>query len=262
MPPKVKIYRKGKGLLVMVVVQTMGKRTVREEKGEVAHRHGTAHDILNLMRAFENVDKDIMEMMDPTGEEIESFSGDVQLRLNEISYDWFVYACSAHGNEGVIYGSDGEAVEIEDHIFSPFSNVQCPTMGPKPKIFIINACRGDGTNALIPDVVPGFAKDDTGPQIKVLSRKKVKLVPKHKMSDRYVIYSAPPGMFSERDQKAGSPLLVTLKECMADYDGETHFKDITQDVATNMMDNYQLQIQIDDMLSRRFYLPLAKESSK
>lgn len=48
----------------------------------------------------------------------------------------------SHGSEHGIYGTDGMEVHLEDEIISCFDNRNCKTMIGKPKVFVIQACRG------------------------------------------------------------------------------------------------------------------------
>ena len=47
----------------------------------------------------------------------------------------------SHGEEGYIFGADGKKFEL-DAIFELFDNTSCRSLLGKPKIFIIQACRG------------------------------------------------------------------------------------------------------------------------
>ena len=118
---KSRTYSTGKGLLARVIVQSIGERTVHERRGEVRFRHGTGHDIDNTTTAFQNVNKETITRFDPTAEEIQTFSGDIKEELNKHPYDWLVYACSAHGYAGLVYGRDGGEVYIEKDIFTVFN---------------------------------------------------------------------------------------------------------------------------------------------
>ncbi|CAG05414.1 unnamed protein product [Tetraodon nigroviridis] len=53
--------------------------------------------------------------------------------------DCFLAVLSSHGEEGCVYGWDGEPVQLS-HIFAYFDN-KC--MEKKTKVFLIQACRGD-----------------------------------------------------------------------------------------------------------------------
>lgn len=53
----------------------------------------------------------------------------------------FVFILS-HGSEHGIYGTDGLEVYLESEIISCFDNRNCKAMLGKPKVFVIQACRG------------------------------------------------------------------------------------------------------------------------
>ncbi len=60
--------------------------------------------------------------------------------------DFSKYACLvvcilSHGDEGTVYGTEGNQVLIED-AKKQFNNFKCPTLSGKPKIWIIQACQG------------------------------------------------------------------------------------------------------------------------
>ena len=47
----------------------------------------------------------------------------------------------SHGEEGYLFGTDGMKTNLDD-IFVLFDNKSCKSLINKPKIFIIQACRG------------------------------------------------------------------------------------------------------------------------
>ena len=68
----------------------------------------------------------------------------------------------SHGEEGFIKMKDGEKVSLED-IFEMFNNKNCPALQEKPKIFIIQACRGGKWRCLCIILFPGNSHvDDCG----------------------------------------------------------------------------------------------------
>lgn len=48
----------------------------------------------------------------------------------------------SHGNETGIYGTDGLEIDTERDVISRFDNRNCKVMIGKPKVFVIQACRG------------------------------------------------------------------------------------------------------------------------
>ena len=57
-------------------------------------------------------------------------------------YDCFVCCLLSHGKNDGIFGTDGELVKIQD-ITALFRGTECPSLAGKPKLFFIQACRGN-----------------------------------------------------------------------------------------------------------------------
>ena len=53
----------------------------------------------------------------------------------------FVVIILSHGRDGVVVSSDDQEIRIAD-IEKKFHNSKCPSLEGKPRIFIIDACRG------------------------------------------------------------------------------------------------------------------------
>ena len=47
----------------------------------------------------------------------------------------------SHGEEGKVYGCDGELVSVND-ICMAMDDMRCPQMRGKPKLIVIQACQG------------------------------------------------------------------------------------------------------------------------
>lgn len=69
---------------------------------------------------------------------IESFSR----RPEHRTVDSCVVCLLSHGVEGAVYGTDGQLLQL-DWVFGSFDNAHCPLLQNKPKMFFIQACRGE-----------------------------------------------------------------------------------------------------------------------
>ncbi|XP_068700285.1 uncharacterized protein [Montipora foliosa] len=63
-------------------------------------------------------------------------------KLSHDNYDAFVCIIMAHGGSGdSIEGVDGRTIGLKQ-LMSEFTSVRCPSLAGKPKVFIVQACRG------------------------------------------------------------------------------------------------------------------------
>lgn len=97
--------------------------------------------------------------------------------------DCMLIAVMSHGVEGSFYGRDGQPINIEQ-MLTLFNNQNCPQLQNKPKIFLIQACRGRDPDMGI-DEMDG---DDDYTQIKSL----------HQIHTRYTINDSPNSGFQQQ----------------------------------------------------------------
>ena len=81
-----------------------------------------------------------------TADEISDFTDIVKAAVSEYDFDGLIYCISSHGDTGRrIYASDGEEYCLT-FVLDMFTNKKCPQLRNKPKIYIIDACRGGSKN--------------------------------------------------------------------------------------------------------------------
>ena len=62
--------------------------------------------------------------------------------MDHSNYDCLIVTILTHGDYGdVLYGTTGQGIVIQE-VIETFSGTRCPTLIGKPKLFIIQACRG------------------------------------------------------------------------------------------------------------------------
>jgi len=121
---------------------------------------------------------------------------------------WSSYASMAlcilsHGGDGVIYGTDWERVRMNDLKYS-FNHKQCPELSGKPKLFVVQACRGEKYMSYDELEKKGKLKIQ---YFKIRLPKKVAmtLAP---IRDTLDVYSSLPGLVSLRNVQTGKLLAV------------------------------------------------------
>nr|XP_022917837.1 caspase-like [Onthophagus taurus] len=121
--------------------------------------------------------------------------------------DCVLVAVMSHGEKGKLYARD-TSYRIET-LWTPFTN--CPTLIGKPKIFFIQACRGD--------------KLDSGHKIFVDSPQ-LATIPT--IADILVMYSTFEGYYSFRSSSKGSWFIQRLCDELESRYGDNNDKDILQ----------------------------------
>lgn len=130
--------------------------------------------------------------------------------------DCLVIIVMSHGKEGTIYGSDGEEVHLERDVYEPFNNEKCPALQGKPKLFFVQACRGDQWDSGTEDVreTPDTSKAaDVQPHM--ASKRTSKRMPG--VSDMYIAYATIPGYVALKNKQIGSWFLSAVSDVFSEH---------------------------------------------
>ncbi|KAK2162969.1 hypothetical protein LSH36_88g00021 [Paralvinella palmiformis] len=106
----------------------------------MGNRNGTDEDAANLYQRFKELGFDVKSYNNLKKIQMLKVMTDAS-RWDHSECDCFGCAMLSHGDEGVVYGTDGQIAL--DRLIQPFKGPQSYTLRGKPKIFIIQACRGD-----------------------------------------------------------------------------------------------------------------------
>jgi len=138
---------------------------------------------------------------------------DMSVNMREIAgedhsdADCFVCVILSHGEEGVVYGTNG-TIKL-DKIYTMFKGDDCPTLVGKPKIFFIQACRGRRYDW---GVDRPSADEDSTDAAAVSEAKKIPVE-----ADFLMAYSVSPGYFSWRNNVDGSWFVQALVRVFKEY---------------------------------------------
>lgn len=116
----------------------------------------------------------------------------------------FVCILMSHGEEGYIFGTDGK-VSIEELVL-PFKGNGCPGLVGKPKIFFIQACKGDKRDE-------GDEVADAGGELEMELEEEVESLRKIPTeADFLIVYSTIPGSLSWKKSVCGSWFIQAVSE--------------------------------------------------
>lgn len=169
-------------------------------------RQGNVKDVDHLQELWTFLNFHVVVRQDLASQEIYSVMREFST-LDHSQYDCFVCCLLSHGANGGIFGTDSELVEIKD-ITALFKGVGCPSLHNKPKLFFIQACRGQDF--------------DRGAQMEMDA---TELSPEDSMrhnaepneSHFLLGYATPPGYVSWRSQIHGSWYISKLCEVFRKY---------------------------------------------
>ena len=129
-------------------------------------RPGSDVDAVKLHSLFEDVLNFVVTRVDdPTLPQLQQALTKF-FQMDHSAYDAFFIIILSHGDPGdVIYTSDSQSIKISE-ISDHFTASNCPTLANKPKVFIVQACRGSEQNK--PVIVSQVSNLDTTQSHEVL----------------------------------------------------------------------------------------------
>ncbi|KAK3097715.1 hypothetical protein FSP39_012400 [Pinctada imbricata] len=102
-------------------------------------RYGTDRDRDALKKTFEYFGFDVKVKENFTANEMKDWLREYSM-VDHTHHSALVVCILSHGNNGVVYGKDGQGISIED-LLSYFKPDVCPSLTDKPKMFFIQACQ-------------------------------------------------------------------------------------------------------------------------
>lgn len=170
-------------------------------------RNGTDVDAGNALKVFSSLGYQVKVFNDQTVKQIRQVLFNASKEDHSQSAS-LVCVLLSHGDEGVFYGTDGH----EDlKIFTGmFRGDRCKSLAGKPKLFFIQACRG---NDLDGGVETDAVADDSPERIPV-------------EADFLYAYSTAPGYYSWRNTANGSWFMQSLCEMLQRFGNELEIMQI------------------------------------
>lgn len=201
-------------------------------------RRGGEVDEEVLRRLFTELDFTVSLHKDLTAEQMRLCIEQFAQRQEHAEYNCCVVCLLSHGIEGSIYGTDGQLLML-DWVFEVFDNARCPLLQNKPKMFFIQACRGDEMDNGVDQLdgqertqSPGCEQRDAGREgerenkereAKDRERLKVKLPQR---SDMICGFASLKGTAAMRNTKKGSWFIQDLNKAIRKRAKDTHMSDI------------------------------------
>ncbi|KAK3586316.1 hypothetical protein CHS0354_019976 [Potamilus streckersoni] len=174
--------------------------------------------------------------------------------------DSLVVVILSHGlKDDTVCGVDGSVVKY-DEITELFDSKNCPLLHHKPKLFIINACRGDKENT--GSQGSSIQADRVDPDIVVIPPRPkgnaFQSQPIPTLQDMVIAASTLPGHVSWRDDNKGSWFIQAIVEVFQEFSKTHHILDmlvrVNRRVAQNLHKNKVQLPQSINMLTKDWFL--------
>lgn len=192
---------------------------------DLEFRSGGDVDHNTLTTLFKLLGYDVHVLHDQTAQEMrEKLQKFAQLPAHRVT-DSCIVALLSHGVEGGIYGVDGKLLELQE-VFRLFDNANCPSLQNKPKMFFIQACRGDETDRGVDQQdgknqagSPGCEESDAGKEELLKMRLPTR-------SDMICGYACLKGTAAMRNTKRGSWYIEALAQVFTERACDMHVADM------------------------------------
>ncbi|XP_074842184.1 caspase-14-like [Carettochelys insculpta] len=213
-----------------LVTYDMSKKRVAFMMCVTTGRSGAEKDIEKMNKWLDKFQfrRPYGDCIDPNGKEIlpavEKFRDQINQSHDEISC--CLIALMSHGkSNGLIEGKDGGTVDL-NNIFALFNNKECLKLQKKPKIFIIQACRGGNVDHGVEQKDHKSEKADDTYDLRLPTT-----------VDYYIIYSSQKDYVSLRNSEKGSRMIEAMYDVLSEDGTEWYIGDLFTQV------NYKLSEQ-------------------
>ncbi|XP_006861254.1 PREDICTED: caspase-2 [Chrysochloris asiatica] len=192
-------------------------------------RSGGDVDHSTLVTLFKLLGYNVHVLLNQTAQEMQTKLQDfAQLPAHRLT-DSCVVALLSHGVEGAIYGVDGKLLQLQE-VFRLFDNASCPNLQNKPKMFFVQACRGDETDRGVDQLdgknqeqSPGCEETDADSEGLLKARLPTR-------SDMICGYACLRGTAAMRNTKRGSWYIEALARVFSERACNMHVADMLVEV--------------------------------
>ena len=174
-------------------------------------------------------------------------------KLDHSKLDCLIITILTHGIEGKLYSTDGDLIPVEE-LTKYFDGNHCPSLIGKPKVWILQACRGGNFDYGVEYEATDGA-DATPPDMKALSEQQVEHVIEKVLgedevdagysqalpteADFLLAYATVPGYVSWRNSEYGSWFIKAFVDVVYEQAKTEHLMDMLIEVNRRVAEDFQ-----------------------
>lgn len=224
-------------------------------------RNGAECDVDGMEKLLEGLGYKVVKKTNLTVQEMRETMKDFAAEEKHMTSDSTFLVFMSHGQRDVICGTDSQeskegainALHV-DEIFSTFNNKNCRVLRDKPKIIIIQACRGSERSlALVSDSTCAPPSDvEENLEDDAMEHDAMRMLQKE--TDFICFCSTTPDTVSWRDPTKGSLFILRLIEQIKKDAHRFSIEDIFRNVQFSFKNKVQMPTQERKTLLKKFYL--------
>uniref|UniRef100_G1Q6T7 Caspase 5 n=2 Tax=Myotis lucifugus TaxID=59463 RepID=G1Q6T7_MYOLU len=222
-------------------------------------RQGAELDITGMTELLVGLGYSVIVEENLTAKEMESvlvtFAARPELRTSDSTFLVFMSHGLLDRLCGTLHSKENPDVLPYDTIFRIFNNRNCPSLKDKPKVIIVQACRGENRGELWVSDSPAAVTDSSSQSPENLVKDAVYKA--HVEKDFIAFFSSTPHNVSWRDTSKGSLFITQLIECFQKYSWCCHLEEVFRKVQLSFeKPKFETQMPTIERLSmsRYFYL--------
>lgn len=139
-------------------------------------------------------------------------------------------------------------LQFHPQIQERFTDIRCPNLKGKPKLFLFNFCRGQSFEK---GTIMDKNKDFDSRALGVLGRKNDIV---EALKDSYTMYATVDGVCAVRDPQKGTYFIQYLTEVLAQHAHHEHIEDLSKRLYNRMVNTYITTPESKSTLAKKFYL--------
>jgi len=176
-------------------------------------RRGSAVDEKNLTALFTQLGFRVLPYRDQSKQQMKKAILDFADLPDHAGADMSIVCICSHGlDRNKILGSDCEELDLWEDILSPFNNEECPSLQGKPKMFLLQACRGSKNDfGIVPETGATRSGGQSATGLKTIEDQ-YKYKKRPCWEDMLIVYSTIPGYIAMRDHYTGAWFVRCLCE--------------------------------------------------
>ncbi|XP_070283038.1 caspase-13-like [Myotis yumanensis] len=222
-------------------------------------RQGAEHDITGMRELLRDLGYSVIVEENLTAKEMESvlvaFAACPEHRTSDSTFLVFMSHGLLDRLCGTQHSDENPDVLPYDTIFRIFNNRNCPSLKDKPKVIIVQACRGENRGELWVSDPPAAVTDSSSQSPGNLEDGAVYKA--HVEKDFIAFFSSTPHNVSWRDPSKGSLFITKLIRCFKKYSWRCHLEEVFRKVQLSF-EKPDVSAQMPTIerlsMSRYFYL--------